>query len=107
MIWPFSRKPRPQVRPPLNEQWRPGDMAECIRDSMFVAIGRGPRVGARAMVTSVFPGYHRDGAPGWGLVLIGFPEAWDARGFRKIVLNETGADRKVGTEIKRRDRIKA
>jgi len=104
-MWPFTRKPKPAIRPPLNEDWKPGDMAECIGDGWGDAKCRAPTIGTRAMVSAVFPGhFSQDGAPGWGLVLIGYGEAWDATGFRKIVLNENGADRKVAVRRGRKVR---
>lgn len=35
MDWPFKRKPEPQ--PPINEDWRVGDLAECINNHPWMA----------------------------------------------------------------------
>lgn len=76
---PFTRP----ERPPLSDDWRAGDLAECIGNDWSVAPERRPKAGSRSLVVAVEPGHGRSG-PGWGLVLARFPGAWDARGFRKV-----------------------
>lgn len=99
--WPFRRRPRPAPpppeRPPLGESWRAGDMAECIRADwrLWPLVARRPRVGDRALVLAVFPGITPEGRLTWGLQLLGYPAYWEAAAFRKLVLGECAADRRV------------
>ena len=69
-MWPFRRKPT--GRPPLNEDWRAGDLAICLKNCRIGAPSKQPRRGARALVLQVHPGW--SGAElGWGLALAGYP----------------------------------
>ncbi|MGY2734913.1 hypothetical protein [Sphingomonas sp. UYP23] len=77
----------------------PGDIAECINDDWCSDLSgedptdRHPVLGARAMVIKVFPVGSQ-----FYLALVGFPNAWNAEEFRKVVLTENGADRVVGAD---------
>ncbi len=91
-MWPFTRKPKPPV---CSERWAPGDAAECIdsdMESFMVNKGCPIRVGDRFLVTEchLYGGFLYLG-------LAGYSDSWfDALCFRKIVLADTGADRRVG-----------
>ena len=94
MRWPFRRRPR--VRPPINEDWRTGDTAECIGGDWRAGPPRRPGRGDRAIVLSVRPG-HADGRElGWALELLGYAGLWDARGFRKVIPPRLREERKAG-----------
>lgn len=98
MIWPFRRKQRNFIPVVTGETWRPGDVAECVSsddepwcDTAGKALS-GPERGSRAMVLSVM--HSGNGAAllkltGWGSAF------FCAAAFRKIVLTDIGADRKV------------
>ena len=95
-MWPFRRKPK-RMLPPPADRWAAADMAECLDDGWRPPLpGRAPVRGDRAMVMRVFVGDCDDGVSvGVALELLGYPEAWDARAFRRIVLPATAADRTV------------
>lgn len=73
-------------RPPINENWRPGDKAACVAGGEWEPNPYGPRQGEVAIVQSVMPLllFHGD-MPGWGLQFAGYSGYWDATCFRKIV----------------------
>ena len=83
-MWPFTL--RRKQRPPISENWRSGDIAQCIRDDWTTPPHKAPRVGTRCIVADVKPGrsLYR-GELGWCLSLIGYPGRWDETAFRKIV----------------------
>ena len=81
-MWPF-RKRRKSPAPP--EDWRTGNLAECIRDDWLdVPVHKLPRRGSRMIVNRLVPGWHKGVTPGWALSLIGYPGLWDATAFRKV-----------------------
>ena len=45
MIWPFRRPASPIDRRNTREDWKPGDLAECIRDNWIEPSGNDPKVG--------------------------------------------------------------
>jgi hypothetical protein len=99
MRWAFWRKPKPVHIGSNSVDWRPGDIAECVQASwLYVYAPKQPQVGTRAMVADVVYGnvYGQPRYTMFGLSLIGFEGQWQADFFRKIVLPETEADRKVG-----------
>lgn len=100
ITWPFRRKPAPPAHlGPTSVDWVPGDVAECVDDDWCSDLSgddptdRHPVIGTRAMVIGIFPAGSQ-----FYLVLAGFPNAWNAEEFRKVVLPETGADRVVGVD---------
>lgn len=95
MIWPF-RKRKPVHVGPTSVDWKPGDMAECVDGEWYPMHPADPKLGERLMVSDVRYGATRNGQylKFW-LIFIGKPEAYQAASFRKIILTDTGADRKV------------
>ena len=97
MIWPFRRKRKPVHVGPTSVDWKPGDMAECISDNWRYKDNPNPIVGGRFMVVDVK--LLTDVSVGVScicLTLIGYTQrGYDSSAFRKIVLTDTGADRKV------------
>lgn len=76
--------PSPQ-RPPINEDWAVGDLAEMIVDDSWIDDPTGPVLGDVRRVTRVAPGIGKhDGVLGWGLGLAGHAHLYDATGFRKV-----------------------
>ena len=73
-------------------------MAECIGPMTNEKTGlpANIEIGDRRMVKSVFRGFVVSiQAEAWGLGFVGERETYGAAAFRKIVLTDTGADRKV------------
>jgi hypothetical protein len=105
MWWPFRRKSKPKPLPhmgPASVDWVPGDIAECVSDrwnpkAVAIAGVLPPKIGDRLMVRQVQYGIDLTGCyTGFGLWFIGRGGiGYDAGNFRKIVLADTGADRKV------------
>lgn len=102
-MWPFTRKKKPKLIVEQgcgsSETWRPSDMAECVENGVWFTVGgepatiKAPERGSRSMVLDV---YMQDDLPGvLFLDLLGYESLWCACSFRKIVLDDTGADRTV------------
>lgn len=90
MIWPFRRRKPKAQRPPLNEDWRPGDRACCIDGDWGLV--KGPAKGSIHCVEFVYPGQcNTSGLPGWGLKLAGYDIGFDATAFRKVVPDQQAA----------------
>lgn len=91
-MWPFRRR-EPDLPPPPD--WRPGDVAECVRDDWRgLTTFKAPRIGAQAIVIAVRPGRARgDHEPGWALQLAGYPALWKASAFRKAVPSSLAINR--------------
>ncbi len=83
MIWPFRRR-KPRVRPPLQEKWKPGDLAYCISPVNHWQGAAGPSFRSTHRVTAVEPGHFSTGELGWGLGFDPWPLLYDARAFRKV-----------------------
>ncbi len=98
-MWPFKRKPVHVG--PTSVSWQPGDMAECINGVWPHPTGVDPKTGDRLMVREVIYGAD-SGLAAFCLRFFGpcTNSAYDTRGFRKIVLTETGADRKVAAPLR-------
>lgn len=81
----FRRRARPAPeRPPINEDWRVGDLAVCVEDNWSPGVV-GPRAGEISRVVDVYPGLcARTGMPGWGLRFAGYHEGFGAICFRKV-----------------------
>jgi hypothetical protein len=95
MIWPFRKRRKPVHVGPTSVDWKPGDMAECVRDTFHPPDVTDPKVGERLMVKAVS---YKAGVLGeweFRLGFIGRRHRFPARAFRKIVLTDTGADRIV------------
>jgi hypothetical protein len=105
-MWPFSRKKLPITppQPPLREeQWRTGDVAECICDNWALPEPlRAPQRGSRHFVVNV------DNSEDLTFIgLLGYPSdfLWLGYGFRKIVLPDLAADHDVGETLPSRELI--
>lgn len=85
MIWPFRRKKRPTGQlPPINEDWRVGDLAACIMDGGWTG-GIGPTYGSIHRVTAVVEGHlKKTNEPVWGLQLQPWLAYYHAEAFRKV-----------------------
>lgn len=108
-MWPFTRKPQPNARQitpgPINEDWRVGDLAECMTGGWPDNLG--PEKGDVCRVSGVGPGIashgYKRGKPLWFLSLKGFPGAdFDAAEFRKVPSLESEADAAFKAELKSR-----
>ena len=71
-------------RPPMTEDWQPGDMAECVKDGWLHGPEKRPRRGSRSMVVRVVEGRSMSGELGHGLELFRYAGRWDATAFRKL-----------------------
>lgn len=81
-MWPFRKR---RKRPPPNEDWRAGDIAECVRDDWLnVPFYKLPKLGGQTIVSRMHPAWHKGVTPGWGLALVGYPGLWDTTAFRKV-----------------------
>ena len=102
-MWPFTRKPKPINPGPINEDWRVGDLAECIipRGDRWHG-GGGPENGDVLCVTEVHAGRgYFTGRPGWFLGLKGEPlSRYDARYFRKVPPLNTEASAEFTAKIR-------
>jgi hypothetical protein len=92
-MWPFTRKPKPINPGPINEDWRVGDLAECVtsgdgsdwRHDLNNAPAIGPAFGDVRRVQAVFVGQSRQlRRPLWWLVVNGIPANLPATCFRKV-----------------------
>lgn len=100
MIWPFRRKPKQLQRPPINEDWRPGDLAYCLNGDWSPS--GGPAKGEICRVADVFPGFNSvTNEPGWGLRLEGWKPAYAATSFRKVHPDRQQASSEFSDYIKR------
>lgn len=114
MIWPFKRKPAPKnpyesLDPgPINEDWHPGDLAECIMDGWWFPTSTGPEFGDVNVVQCVSPGVAIDGKPRWFLAFLPYPrEHFDAAEFRKLRPLNSAADAEFTAQIKRGRKVDA
>lgn len=100
-MWPFTRKPKPINPGPINEDWRVGDLAECINDSGWsydgIAGVSGPDCGDVLTVVLAMPGTKRP-----QVIFIGFKgwpsETFAGYAFRKLV--DTKADEQFTASIR-------
>lgn len=101
MIWPFNKWwGKKNKMPPINEDWRVGDLAACIDGSWLQRPGPSP--GAIHKVTVVIAGRFRgSNEPAWGLGLIGWTGHWDATAFRKVQPDAEACEDEFKTLIKR------
>jgi len=85
MIWPFRRRKKQKPLPPINEDWRAGDLAECIKGGSWPPGIAGPAAGQICRVTDVIAGRLTvSGDPAFGLSLFGFMHFFHAEAFRKL-----------------------
>lgn len=101
---PFSRKPK---LPPINEDWKAGDFAECICADWERRPGAvHPKLHGRYLVLSVGSGVLSTGEPTWGLALAGCSpgvggRGWAADCFRKVYPDAFEEPRAAHREISR------
>ena len=96
--WPFTRKPKPLNPGAINEDWRVGDLAECLaKDGYWTENGVGPEFGDVLSVSIV------DRATD-GRVYLVFKafagDAFEARVFRKLPPLNTAATAEFSAQIK-------
>lgn len=108
-MWPFRKEPEPQPPeqwPPINEDWRAGDMAQCLNGDWGLHVG--PLQRDIVLVRSVVKGWRRhDGKPDWGLEIEGYPEShYIASAFRKLRPCGDALDRRA-TKTRGKQREKA
>lgn len=103
-MWPFGKRATEPKRPPINEDWRVGDLAAATVD--LTDIG-GPALDGTAIVSGVYPGFATvSGTPAWALQLVGYAtindpsNGFNAAAFRKVRPAELAADRKVSRTAK-------
>ena len=102
-MWPFTRKPKPLNPGPINEDWRVGDLAECIVDGKGSWYSEpGPERGDVNKVTHVVAGQcARTRRACWGLILNGYDgRAFGAHNFRKDPPLNSEADAEITAENK-------
>lgn len=87
------RKPAPQSTPAapddcrnMNEDWKPGDLAECIDDGWSHPNPHCPKVGDVLRVSAVLTGITQDSRLIYALKFVGKPgtEAFETVCFRKL-----------------------
>lgn len=105
-MWPFKRQSPEQKRPPINEDWRVGDLAVCIADGTWYGYfpGTGPKMNDICRVRNVTAGNALcDGTPGWYLQFNEYPgvHAFNAQSFRKPEADDRGATEEFTVQIKR------
>ena len=104
-MWPFTRKPKPIDPGPINEDWRVGDLAECIAGGEWVCANKSaaiglPELGDVSRVLEVYPDSSVWGDK-WWLVLSGWPaDAFNAALFRKVPPLNTAASAEFTAQIK-------
>jgi len=108
MIWPFCRR-QPVHVGPTSVDWKPGDMAECVSSTWRAPTPSDPRAGQKFMVRDVrYAIGDGGGVSCFFLFFVGdVATAYDSRGFRKIILTDTGADRTVGKRVPVRAKVDA
>ena len=85
MTWPFSRKANAPERGPLNEDWRAGDLAQCVVRARWHSDEPGaPDLMDVLYVEAVYPGHDHKGVLGWGLRFKGLKFGYDAVAFKKL-----------------------
>jgi hypothetical protein len=107
-MWPFKRKPTPLNPGPINEDWKAGDLAECIVGGTagHAWLGQdgdvydGPERGDVLSVVGVYAGSGLSG-DGWFLDLKGLKNGFAARCFRKVPPLNSEADAEFTARIKR------
>jgi hypothetical protein len=100
-MWPFSRKPNPLNPGPINEDWRAGDLAECICEGgPQWPCGSGPSKGDVLKVKYVRAGRQSDGADGWGLWFDQYQRGYAAVDFRKVPPLNSKATAEFTAQIK-------
>lgn len=104
-MWPFTRKPKPIDPGRINEDWRVGDLAECLNDKGWSDSDTdepdqtGPELGDVHKVIGISDRIAKCG--GWYLDLKGFPGEWFvATSFRKVPLLNTAATAEFTAQIK-------
>lgn len=107
----WAGKPTPKVRPPINEDWRVGDLAECISDDRAWKTLPGdvpPARGRIFMVSGIIIGFSlSDGRPMFGLRFRGFRGHWEAGQFRKIVQHHEPASAEFIAEMRAKRPVSA
>lgn len=86
-MWPFTRKPKPLNPGPINEDWRVGDLAECMLPIGWgwAMDADGPDRGDVCRVVHVYPGITTgSGEHAWFLLLKGFHDGFATNSFRKV-----------------------
>jgi hypothetical protein len=104
-LWPFSRKPKPLTPGPINEDWMPGDLAECIFAGPWMTDPdginfNGPEKGDTLKVVDVEPARCSFG-DGWYLRFNGDPQNWwAAMSFRKVPPLDSKCDTEFAETIR-------
>lgn len=87
-MWPFKRKQPPIDCREWNDDWRAGDVAECVRPpycSMALSIDDIPQPGQRYIVDGVVDSLNADRqARMYFLCLRGLRFTWNTAAFRKV-----------------------
>ena len=102
MTWPFTRKPRAIDPGPINEDWRPGDLAECLASGWDGPEGIGPEYGDVLVVRRVKAtrGTYTS-KDAWFLGFSGQPrDNFEASAFRKLPPYHSAADAEFAARIK-------
>lgn len=84
MIWPFRRRKKEKPLPPINEDWRVGDLAQRVTPGCWEPNPAGPAVGEICRVTEVAIGRFSCGNRGFVLRFAEYPAKFQAEAFRKL-----------------------
>jgi hypothetical protein len=104
-MWPFTRKPKPLNPGPINEDWRVGDLAECLFEGAWFGgnsgnIASGLDKGDVSKVLAIGIGRTKLGGDRYFLTLGGFRGEFDASCFRKVPPLNSEADAEFTAKIK-------
>lgn len=108
LFWPFRRKPK--INPPAdqrvwNEDWRAGDLAECLHGVWLFTTPYDPKAGDVLRVAGAVEGVSIDGAV--LVYALSFEDkpaghAWATQGFRKLRPSLEAADERFVAELRER-----
>lgn len=105
-MWPFPRKPKSINPGPINEDWRVGDLAECVEQKGWSQDDTGqpidgPEKGDILTVLEVEPRRTNLRGDGWYLGFAAYPMRFlAATGFRKVPPISTEASAEFTAKIK-------
>jgi hypothetical protein len=105
MIWPFRRKPAPPPFVKPVDDWKPGDLAQCIARGGWSVdepwmLEFTPKHGTIYIVTKVDVGIGaHNGAMQVGLCLKGNPLCWSATSFRRLRPCADELDRRAADKL--------
>lgn len=109
-MWPFTKKSRLVNPGPINEDWRVGDLAECMVDggADWQPSGRGPEKGDICRVTEVYAGTSPiRKSDYWFLRFASWEIGYSESDFRKVPPLSEATSAEITAMIKRKKPVKA